>query len=74
MVLFAGAIAFCALTFLPRKYESEAKLFLRLGRESVALDPTATTGATMQIQETRDDEIDSARHAQKPRLAGPGRR
>ena len=32
------------LVFYPRTYGSEAKLFVRLGSESVALDPTATQG------------------------------
>jgi uncharacterized protein involved in exopolysaccharide biosynthesis len=40
-------------------YTSEAKLFVRLGRESVGLDPTATTGQTVSIQETREAEINS---------------
>ena len=30
-------------------YQSEAKLMVRLGRESVALDPTATMGQVVNI-------------------------
>jgi uncharacterized protein involved in exopolysaccharide biosynthesis len=50
-----------ALIWLPRTYESEAKIFVRLGRESVALDPTATTGSTMPVIESRESQINSTR-------------
>src|SRR5438105_232682 len=43
----------------PAKYASDAKLFVRLGRESVGLDPTATTGQTISVSETRESEINS---------------
>jgi len=43
----------------PKAYESEAKLFVRLGRESVTLDPTATTGKVVGVHETRENEINS---------------
>ncbi len=55
------SLAFAVLLFMPRKYASEAKLFVRLGRESVTLDPTATTGQMVQIQETRENQINSTR-------------
>lgn len=46
-----------------RKYQSEAWLFVRLGRESVALDPTATAGTTGTVAAglsvTREAEINS---------------
>ena len=43
---FFGAIlaAAAAAVFCPNNFESEAKLFVRVGRESVTLDPTATIG------------------------------
>jgi len=37
-----AAVAYTAVS--PMYYGSEAKIFVRLGRESVSLDPTATTG------------------------------
>ncbi len=44
----------------PREYRSEAKLWIKIGRENSRLDPTATTGETISIQETdREDEIKS---------------
>ena len=47
------------IVFWPRSYRSEAKLFVRLGRESVTLDPTATIGQTMPISDSRENEINS---------------
>lgn len=58
---FAGtmAVVTLALIFMPRSYVSEAKLFVRLGRESVTLDPTATTGQMVSVHESREAEIGS---------------
>jgi uncharacterized protein involved in exopolysaccharide biosynthesis len=53
------ALVYVALRLWPRSYESEAKLFVRLGRESVGLDPTATTGKTVDIYDSREHEINS---------------
>ncbi|MCA9039358.1 MAG: hypothetical protein KDA65_03320 [Planctomycetaceae bacterium] len=44
---------------LPRKYASEAKLFVKVGKESIGVDPTATTGTTLPIYESREAEIRS---------------
>lgn len=47
-------------TFLaPKIYRSEAKLFVRIGRESVTLDPTVTTGQIVSIGQSRENEINS---------------
>ena len=40
-------------------YESKAKLMVRLGRESVSLDPTATTGQVVSIGDDRENEVNS---------------
>lgn len=53
-------IAWLALLVWPRTFESEAKLVLRVGRESVSLDPTATTSQTLMLQKTQEEEINSA--------------
>ena len=66
---FAGVLVFIAtvvlavlaMFYLPRTYESEAMIFVKLGRETVSLDPTATTGSTMPVLESRDNEINSIR-------------
>jgi uncharacterized protein involved in exopolysaccharide biosynthesis len=56
--LVAGAAFFY---FCPRSYRSEARLFLRIGRESVGLDPAATAGQTMPLYTSnREDEVKSA--------------
>lgn len=40
-------------------YRSEARLLVRLGRETVSLDPTATIGEIAQINRTYDWEVNS---------------
>src|SRR5580698_9202926 len=47
------------ILYWPRSYRSEAMLFVRLGRESVSLDPTATMGQTIAVSESRENEINS---------------
>jgi capsular exopolysaccharide synthesis family protein len=45
---------------MPRTYRSEAKLLLRLGRESGTIDPTASvTGQLVQVTQRRESEIKS---------------
>ena len=60
--LFFGVmlLTLVAIALYPRSYTSESKLFIRVGRESVALDPTATTGQTIMLQKTQVDEVNSA--------------
>jgi len=53
--------ALAAALLLPKTYESEAMIFVRLGRESVSLDPTATTGSTVSVLESRESEVNSIR-------------
>jgi len=58
MVLLFSAAA--VMTFLrPNTYRSEAQLLLRLGRESVVLDPTASIGEITHINRSYDWEINS---------------
>jgi uncharacterized protein involved in exopolysaccharide biosynthesis len=52
-------LVIAGLIVCPRTYISEAKFFVKIGRESVALDPTATVGATVAIQDSRESEIRS---------------
>lgn len=57
-VLATLGLATLIILYAPRKYRSEAQLFLQVGRESIRLDPTATTGQTMALQQSgRDSEI-----------------
>lgn len=54
-------LAVLAMIFLPKSYQSEAMVFVKLGRETVSLDATATTGSTISVLDTRDNEINSIR-------------
>src|SRR6476660_7243388 len=60
-VILCFTISICAaiavIFFWPRKYKSESKLLVRVGRETVALDPTATTGQIMPISVSRESEV-----------------
>jgi uncharacterized protein involved in exopolysaccharide biosynthesis len=47
------------IRFAPREYESEAKLFVRVGRENAALDPTITKGESISFNTNREEEINS---------------
>src|SRR6476659_8816387 len=50
-IFFGGVLAATLLiiALYPRSYASEAKLLIRVGRETVGLDPTATTGVTIML-------------------------
>ncbi len=47
------------IVFAPKEYESFAKVYVRVGRENNTLDPSATTGQTVNIQQTLKAEINS---------------
>ena len=40
-------------------YNSQAKLLVRLGRENVTLDPTATTGTIIPVRPSRESEMNT---------------
>ncbi len=54
------SVTFAALILMPRQFISEASLFVRVGRETVGLDPTATTGQTVDLLASQEGEIFSA--------------
>ena len=60
-IFFLAVVATVTMgTFLATEiYLAEAKLMLRIGRENVSLDPTATTGQVISIGQSRDSEINS---------------
>ncbi len=58
MILLFGVIAIKTLT-QPPTYRSDAKLLLRVGRENVSLDPTATIGEVVGINRSYDWEVNS---------------
>lgn len=54
------AFACFVIFFWPRGYRSEAKIWLKIGRENTRIDPTAATGERISIQEAdREDEVKS---------------
>src|SRR5262245_34110204 len=54
----AGLVVTLAyLAIAPRKFRSEAKLLVRQGRESITIDPTATTGQFVAMSESREGEL-----------------
>ena len=55
-MLLAMIASVAAIVFWPRTYLSDAQLFVRVGRESVALDPTATMGDTIPVLSSREVE------------------
>jgi uncharacterized protein involved in exopolysaccharide biosynthesis len=59
VAVLGAAVAFTILG--PRSYRSEAKLLVRLGRENVTLDPTATLGQSpvVAIPSSREGDINS---------------
>ena len=59
---FAGlvvALALGATLVLKKVWRSDAKMLVRIGRESVSLDPTATTGQVVSLALTRLQEVNS---------------
>jgi len=56
-----AALTVAWIVFAPRAYESEAKLYVRIGRENT-LDPTASTGQAMPVYHTRESEMNSILH------------
>jgi uncharacterized protein involved in exopolysaccharide biosynthesis len=61
------ALSVVACIALPRTYESESLLFVRVGRESVTLDPTVTTGQVITLNESRESELNSILEVLKSR-------
>jgi polysaccharide biosynthesis protein PslE len=54
MVLISAVVM-----LLPKRFDSDAKLLVRLGKSSVGLDPSATTGQIISLQESRESEMNS---------------
>jgi uncharacterized protein involved in exopolysaccharide biosynthesis len=59
IVFAAGCfLALVGALLMPRSYQSEARLFVRFGREN-RIDPTADGGQMVAVSETRESEINS---------------
>ncbi len=59
LVAIGAGVAF--IVYMPKKYESEAKLFVRIGRENATLDPTVIKGDQIAVasSQSRETEINS---------------
>jgi uncharacterized protein involved in exopolysaccharide biosynthesis len=68
LVVMGGVAAFVLLG--PRSYLSEAKLLVRLGRENVTLDPTATLGQApvVAVPPSRENDINSVIEVARSRV------
>jgi uncharacterized protein involved in exopolysaccharide biosynthesis len=60
-------VTLVGLVLMPRDYYSEARLFVRFGRENLVLDPTASNGQLISIYESRESEINSLLEVLKSR-------
>ncbi|MFK8113453.1 MAG: GumC family protein [Rubripirellula sp.] len=68
VLLFGVFLTLLVIIFAPRKYQSEGKLLLKLGRENLAADPLVTTAGEMtQLYRTRTSEINTALQTMKSR-------
>jgi len=61
-------VAMAIVLFYPRAYKSESKLFLRVGRESVTLDPTATTSQILPVSLSHETEVNSVQELLRSRI------
>src|SRR5690606_28426784 len=66
-VLIGLGLGWLAILVWPRTYVSHAELLFQVGRESVALDPSVTTGQTMVLQRSQEEDINSAMQILKSR-------
>jgi polysaccharide biosynthesis protein PslE len=62
------SVAIAIICCWPRKYRSESKLLVRLGRETVMLDPTATTRQIMPVSVSRETEVNSVLEMLRSRI------
>jgi uncharacterized protein involved in exopolysaccharide biosynthesis len=54
-LVVAGGLAYLSLA--EREYQSEAKMFVRPGRESVTVDPIVTNGQAVTMADAREGEV-----------------
>lgn len=53
-------LAWIAILAWPRSYESESKLLIRIGHESVGLDPSVIASRSVAMEKTLEEEVNSA--------------
>jgi uncharacterized protein involved in exopolysaccharide biosynthesis len=57
----------CWIVFKPCEYESVAQVYVGVGHENNTLDPSATVGQNLNIQQTLESEVNSMLHILKSR-------
>lgn len=72
-ILFVTAIlsfvVLVALLLIPNTYQSDALLYVRMGRGTVSLDPASTAaGQTISLMDRRQSEINSVREMLRSRI------
>jgi uncharacterized protein involved in exopolysaccharide biosynthesis len=70
LLAFVGGIVLTLayLSLSERIFRSESKLLVRIGRESITLDPTATTGQFVAVADSRDSEMHAVEELLASRL------
>ncbi len=63
LIVSAGMTLFLAVVvyLLPVKYDSDAQLLVRLGRNTLSSDPTSSITPTVSVQETRVSQVNSVK-------------
>src|SRR4051812_2290284 len=75
MLLTFSSVVVLTLLYLaiaPRRFQSDAKLLVRMGRETVGLDPVATTGHYVAVADSRDSEMHAIEELIGSRAAAEG--
>lgn len=63
------AVAAAGLVSIPNRYQSDALLYVRMGRGTVSLDPASTAaGQTIALMDKRQSEINSVREMLRSRI------
>lgn len=57
--LFSVAASMAVILWWPRSYSSSVELYVRPGRENLTLDPTATTGQTIELKTSEEIAVNS---------------
>ncbi len=69
ITMLLSGIALVALITLPNRYQSDALLYVRMGRGTVSLDPASTAaGQTISLMDRRQSEINSVREMLQSRI------
>jgi uncharacterized protein involved in exopolysaccharide biosynthesis len=69
LTFLAGVVATLAyLSLAERTFRSDSKLLVRIGRESITLDPTATTGQFVAMADSRESEMHAVEELLASRL------